>query len=104
MSSATSAAAGPLAGLRVIDISTVLAGPLIAALLGDFGADVVKIEHPRGDPMREWGKRKAGKGLWWKVVSRNKRCITLDLKQPHGNAAFRKLVAGADVLVENFRT
>lgn len=95
---------GPLSGIRVIDASTVLAGPLIAALLGDFGADVVKIEHPKGDPMREWGPRKDGKPLWWKVVSRNKRCITLDLKQPHGAAVFRKLVTRTDVLIENFRT
>lgn len=95
---------GALEGLRVIDASTVLAGPLVAALLGDFGADVIKIEHPQGDSLRDFGRKKDGKPLWWKVVSRNKRCITLNLKAPRGNAVFRKLIAGADVLIENFRT
>jgi formyl-CoA transferase len=77
------------------------AGPLVASLLGDFGADVVKIEHPSGDSLRKTGAQKNGVPLWWKVVSRNKRCITLDLKR--GQDVFKKLVAGADVLVENFR-
>jgi formyl-CoA transferase len=74
---------------------------LIASLLGDFGAYVVKIEHPSGDSLRKTGAQKNGVPLWWKVVSRNKRCITLDLKR--GQDVFKKLVAGADVLVENFR-
>jgi crotonobetainyl-CoA:carnitine CoA-transferase CaiB-like acyl-CoA transferase len=92
---------GPLEGLRVIDAASLFAGPLIASLLGDFGADVVKIEHPSGDSLRKTGAQKNGVPLWWKVVSRNKRCITLDLKR--GQDVFKKLVAGADVLVENFR-
>ena len=93
-----------MTGLRVIDAATVLAGPLVASALGDFGADVIKIEHPRGDALRDFGKQKDGKPLWWKVVSRNKRCITLDLKAPAGQEVFRSLIGTADVLIENFRT
>ncbi len=95
---------GPLAGLRVIDCATLFAGPIISTLMGDFGADVIKIEHPSGDPLRNMGQRKDGHGLWWKVSGRNKRCIALDLKD-HGDAEiFKTLVADADILVENFRT
>lgn len=94
---------GPLDGLRVIDISTLFAGPLAAMLLGDFGADVLKIEHPRGDPARTHGKAKDGVPLWWKVIGRNKRAITLYLGSPEGQAIFRRLVRTADVVVENFR-
>jgi formyl-CoA transferase len=93
-----------LEGVRVIDASTVLAGPLIGAILGDFGADVIKVEHPEGDSLREFGKKKDGKPLWWKVINRNKRCVTLNLKLPTSQEAFKKLVMNADVLVENFRT
>ncbi|MGE0854368.1 MAG: CaiB/BaiF CoA transferase family protein [Hyphomicrobiaceae bacterium] len=92
---------GPLEGLRVIDAASLFAGPVIASLLGDFGADVIKVEHPTGDALRKTGYMKDGVPLWWKVVGRNKRCITLDLKQ--GGDIFKRLVAGADVLVENFR-
>ena len=94
----------PLAGLRVIDCATLFAGPLVATLLGDFGADVIKIEHPGGDPLRNMGYKKDGHGLWWKVAGRNKRCIALDLKVADDAAVFRRLVADADILVENFRT
>jgi formyl-CoA transferase len=94
----------PLAGIRVIDCATLFAGPLIASLLGDFGADVVKIEHPQGDALRNMGYKKDGKGLWWKVVSRNKRCVTLNLKAPRCAEVFKRLVRDADVLIENFRT
>jgi len=98
------APAGPLAGLRVIDLSTVLAGPLCAQVLGDYGAEVVKVEHPaRGDSFRTHGAQKDGHGLWWKSVSRNKRCIGLDLGDPDGAEVFRLLAAGADVVIENFR-
>lgn len=93
----------PLSGLRVIDAATIFAGPLIATLLGDFGADVIKVEHPRGDPLRQTGYRKDDVPLWWKVVGRNKRGITLDLKQADGQDIFKRLVADADVLIENFR-
>ena len=94
----------PLAGLRVIDASSIFAGPLIATLLGDFGADVIKVEHPTGDSLRKTGLKKDGVPLWWKVVSRNKRCITLNIKQGRGQDLFKRLVADADVLIENFRT
>ncbi len=94
---------GPLAGLKVIDASTLFAGPLAAMLLGDFGADVLKIEHPKGDPARSHGKAKGNIPLWWKLIGRNKRAITLYLGSPEGQALFRRLVADADVVIENFR-
>jgi len=95
---------GPLAGVRVLDVSTVLAGPLCCQLLGDFGADVIKIEHPRnGDSMRGHGHSKDGTPLWWKMLSRNKRCIGLYLGDPAGAEVFLSLVERADVVVENFR-
>ncbi|MDD9370925.1 MAG: CoA transferase [Acidimicrobiales bacterium] len=94
----------PLAGLRVLDASTVLAGPLCAQVLGDYGADVVKIEHPqRGDSFRTHGPAKDGHGLWWKIVARNKRCVGLALDDPEGAAVFAELAAEADVVVEAFR-
>lgn len=95
---------GPLAGLKVIDCATVFAGPLSAMVLADFGADVIKIEHPEGDALRKMGVAKNGHGMWWKVTGRNKRCVTLDLHEDDGKAAFLALVKDADVLVENFRT
>jgi crotonobetainyl-CoA:carnitine CoA-transferase CaiB-like acyl-CoA transferase len=94
----------PLEGLRVLDVSTILAGPLCCQILGDFGADVVKIEHPRmGDSMRGHGRQKDGVPLWWKEISRNKRTVGLNLKEPAGAEVFRRLAATADVVVENFR-
>jgi crotonobetainyl-CoA:carnitine CoA-transferase CaiB-like acyl-CoA transferase len=95
--------AGPLTGLRVLDVSTVYAAPITAMLLGDFGADVVKIEHPKGDPARTHGLSRDGHGLWWKVISRNKRTVTMNLGKPQGQDLLRRLAAQADVLVENFR-
>jgi crotonobetainyl-CoA:carnitine CoA-transferase CaiB-like acyl-CoA transferase len=95
---------GPLAGLKVIDCATVFAGPLSAMVLGDFGADVIKIEHPDGDALRKMGAAKDGHGLWWKVTGRNKRAIVLDLHDPDGKEVFKALVKDADVHVENFRT
>jgi len=95
---------GPLGGLKIIDISTVVAGPFAAGLLGDYGADVLKVEMPgAGDSLRALAPHKDGAPLWWKVTSRNKRGITLDLRQPEGRELLAKLVAEADVLVENFR-
>ena len=95
---------GPLEGLRVVDASTILAGPLCAQILGDFGADVVKIEHPTaGDGMRGHGRSKNGHPLWWKEISRNKRTVGLSLSAPEGAEIFLRLVEGADVLIENFR-
>ncbi|WJV49375.1 CaiB/BaiF CoA transferase family protein [Streptomyces flavofungini] len=94
----------PLTGLRVLDLATLFAGPLAATLLGDFGADVVKVEHPtRPDPSRGHGPSKDGVGLWWKLLGRNKRTMTLDLSTPGGRATLLRLAAEADVVVENFR-
>ncbi|HVA59444.1 MAG TPA: CoA transferase, partial [Mycobacteriales bacterium] len=94
----------PLEGLRVIDASTILAGPLCCQILGDFGADVIKVEHPvSGDSMRGHGWQKDGIPLWWKEISRNKRTIGLDLSAAEGAEAFGRLAATADVVVENFR-
>ena len=92
--------------VKVIDIATVLAGPNCARYLADFGADVIKVERPdTGDSLRNlaWRDPRDGEGLWWKMVSRNKRTIALDLKNTDDLAVFRRLVAEADVLVENFR-
>src|SRR6202171_6641571 len=94
---------GPLNGIRVLDISTVYAAPITAMLLGDYGADVVKIEHPAGDPARSHGHNKNGHGLWWKVISRNKRTVTLNLGKPQGQGILRRLAGTADVVIENFR-
>src|SRR5512132_2531637 len=94
---------GPLAGVRVLDLGTVYAAPITAMLLGDYGADVLKIEHPRGDPARTHGPSKDGHGLWWKVIARNKRTATLALSRPEGREIMEGLVAEADVLIENFR-
>jgi len=96
-------APGPLAGIRVRDLGTVYAAPIAAMLLGDAGADVLKVEHPRGDPARTHGHSKDGHGLWWKVISRNKRTVTLNLGRPEGRELLEGLVAETDVLIENFR-
>ena len=96
---------GPLSDLRVIELGTLLAGPFCGQILGDMGAEVVKVEPPsQGDPMRVWGREKAhGKSLWWPVVARNKRSVTLDLRQPEGQELLKQLVTKADFLLENFR-
>lgn len=93
----------PLEGIRVLDLATIYAGPLTAMLLGDYGADVIKIEHPRGDPLRTHGASKDGIGLWWKMLSRNKRTVTLNLSAPGARDVLLNLVRNADVLIENFR-
>lgn len=93
-----------LQGLKVIEMGQLIAGPFASKLLGEFGADVIKIEPPSvGDPLRKWRKIKDGTSLWWHVQSRNKRSLTLDLKQAEAQDIVRKLVSEADVLVENFR-
>ncbi|MET9552690.1 CoA transferase [Streptomyces sp. NPDC006645] len=98
------AAPPPLHGLRVLDLATLFAGPLAATMLGDFGAEVIKVEHPtRPDPSRGHGPAKDGVGLWWKILGRNKRTITLDLATPPGRDLLLRLAADADVVVENFR-
>ena len=94
----------PLEGIKVVDIATLGAGPWLATRLADFGADVIKVEHPTaGDPLRLLGWFDGDVPLWWKIDSRNKRCITADLKQHEGQEIVRRLVRDADVLVENFR-
>ncbi|MFI1926467.1 CaiB/BaiF CoA transferase family protein [Streptomyces sp. NPDC020377] len=94
----------PLHGVRVLDLATLFAGPLAATMLGDFGAEVVKVEHPtQPDPSRGHGPSKDGVGLWWKLLGRNKRPITLDLSRPGGRATLLRLAATADVIIENFR-
>jgi formyl-CoA transferase len=96
---------GPLGDLRVLEMGTLLAGPFCGQLLGDMGAEVIKIEPPnQGDPMRVWGRQKQGDpSLWWPVVARNKKAVTLDLRQAEGQEVLRELVAKADFLLENFR-
>jgi crotonobetainyl-CoA:carnitine CoA-transferase CaiB-like acyl-CoA transferase len=95
---------GPLQGLKVLDISNVIAGPFAAALLGDFGADVLKVELPgTGDALRALPPHKDGKPLLWKAVNRNKRAVTLDLRKAEGQALFRRLLPRFDVLIENYR-
>ena len=93
----------PLEGIKVIDAATLFAGPLAATILGDFGADVIKVEHPRGDPSRSHGYAKDGIGLWWKMLGRNKRAVTLSMSAPEGAEIFKKLVRDADVVIESFR-
>jgi len=94
----------PLDGLRVIDVSTLFAGPMAAMHLGDMGAEVIKVEHPtRPDPSRGHGPSKDGHNLWWKTLGRNKRTVTIDLHTEGGRQAFLRLAATADVVIENFR-
>ena len=95
----------PLSGLRVIDISTVVAGPNCARYLADFGADVIKVEKPGGDSLRQmaWTDERDGEGMWWKLANRNKRNVVLDLKDPDDLDVLLRLVDGANVIVENFR-
>jgi formyl-CoA transferase len=95
---------GPLAGLKVLELGQLIAGPFAAKTLGDFGADVVKIEPPgAGDPLRQWRLMKDGTSVWWQVQSRNKQSLALDLKQPAAQEIVRQLVAESDVVIENFR-
>ena len=95
----------PLDDIRVVELGQLLAGPFCGQLLGDFGAEVIKVEDPGvGDPMRQWGREKPyGKSLWWPVVARNKKSVTVNLRTEEGQDLVRRLVAQADVLIENFR-
>jgi crotonobetainyl-CoA:carnitine CoA-transferase CaiB-like acyl-CoA transferase len=97
------ASALPLADITVLDATSVIAGPVTSMLLADFGATVIKIEHPNGDPLREHGDSKDGVPLWWTMVGRSKRCITLYLGTPEGQELFRRLARDVDVVIENFR-
>lgn len=103
--SSSSPATGPLHGIRVLELGQLIAGPFCGQILGDFGAEVIKIEAPGvGDPMRTWGHEKVnGKTLWWSVIARNKKSVTCDLRTPEGQAILKALVEHADVLIENFR-
>ncbi len=95
---------GPLVGLRVLEIGALIAAPFAARLMGEFGADVIKIESPGdGDPLRKWRKLHEGTSLWWYLQSRNKKSIAIDLKTPDGLAIAKRLAAGADVVIENLR-
>ena len=97
-------AAGPLSGIRVLELGTMIAGPVVGTLLSDFGAEIIKIEQPDGgDPIRSIGPFCEGESLWWNVEGRNKKSVTLDMRRPEGQAVLRQLVKEADVLVENFR-
>ncbi|WP_030909287.1 CaiB/BaiF CoA transferase family protein [Streptosporangium amethystogenes] len=95
----------PLGDIRVVELGQLLAGPFCGQLLGDFGAEIIKVEDPgRGDPMRQWGREKPyGQSLWWPVVARNKKSVTCDLRTPEGQDLVIRLVERADVLLENFR-
>ena len=94
----------PLQGIKVIELGTLIAGPFCARLLAEFGAEVIKIEPPgSGDPLRKWRKLHQGTSLWWYAQARNKKSVTLDLRQPEAQEIVRKLAKGADIVVENFR-
>jgi formyl-CoA transferase len=94
----------PLENLRVIELGTLLAGPFSGRLLADFGAEVIKVEPPgKSDPMRNWGKSKDGIGLWWPIQSRNKKSITLNLREEEGQEILKELIKEADIVIENFR-
>ena len=95
---------GPLQGVRVVEMGQLIAGPFCGKTLGEFGADVIKIEPPgEGDPLRNWRLIQDGTSVWWQVQSRNKRSVALDLRAPEGQDVARQLIAQADVLIENFR-
>ena len=94
----------PLAGIKVVELGTLIAGPFAARILAEFGAEVIKIESPDGgDPLRKWRKLYEGTSLWWYLQARNKKSVTVNLKHPDGVEVVRRLVAEADIVVENFR-
>ena len=98
------APSGPLAGVRVVELGMMIAGPFAGRILADLGAEVIKVEAPeKGDPLRDWKHLHDGTSLWWRVQSRNKRVVTADLRRPEGQALVRALVDKSDVLLENFR-
>jgi formyl-CoA transferase len=100
----TTASSGPLAGIKVLELGTLIAGPFCSRMLAEFGAEVIKIESPDGgDPIRQWRVLKDGTSLWWSVQARNKKSLTLNLKEPRGQEIARKLALDADVIIENYR-
>jgi crotonobetainyl-CoA:carnitine CoA-transferase CaiB-like acyl-CoA transferase len=95
---------GPLAGIRVIEIGTLIAAPFAARLLAEFGAEVIKIEAPNdGDPLRRWRMMHEGTSLWWYLQSRNKKSVCVDLKSPDGVDVIKRLARTADIFIENLR-
>jgi formyl-CoA transferase/succinyl-CoA--D-citramalate CoA-transferase len=94
---------GPLAGVRVLELGSFIAGPFSGQLLGDYGAEIIKVEPGDGDPMRRWGITREGDSLWWPAIGRNKRSVTLDLRDERARAVVRRLAAACDVVIENFR-
>ncbi len=96
---------GPLSGIKVVEMGSLIAGPFCGQLLGDMGADIIKVEPPQGgDPMRQWGHvLKDGRSYWWAVIARNKQSVTLNLREPDGQKLARDLIASCDILIENFR-
>ena len=104
MTENTENSAGPLAGIRVLELGSFIAGPFVGQLLGDYGAEVIKVESPdEGDPMRRWGVTRDGDSLWWPSIARNKRSVALDLRDERSRAVLPMLVARCDVVIENFR-
>ena len=98
------AAVLPLSGIKVLELGQLIAGPFAGKMLGEFGAEVIKIEPPgAGDPLRKWRLLKNGTSVWWQVQSRNKRSVAIDLRMPEGQALCRQLAAEADVIIENFK-
>jgi succinyl-CoA---D-citramalate CoA-transferase len=94
----------PLSGVRVLELGSLIAGPFCAKTLGDFGAEVIKIEPPgEGDPLRRWRRMRNGVSLWWQVQSRNKKSVTVDLRRPEGQEIVRRIARGCDIAIENFR-
>lgn len=98
-----SSVSGPLHQIRVLELGSLIAGPFAGQLLGDYGAEIIKVEPPAGDPMRRWGVLHDGDGLWWTSIARNKQSVVLDLHTDQGASAARRLAATADIVIENFR-
>lgn len=104
MTDATIKSTGPLAGIKVLELGTLIAGPFCSRMLAEFGAEVIKVESPDGgDPLRQWRVLKDGTSLWWSVQARNKKCITLNMKSQQGQQIARKLALDADIIIENYR-
>ena len=95
---------GPLAGIKVLELGTLIAGPFCSRMLAEFGADVIKIEAPDGgDPLRQWRVLKDGTSLWWSVQARNKKSVTLNMKDARAQEIARRLALEADIIIENYR-
>ncbi|HYQ95048.1 MAG TPA: CoA transferase, partial [Burkholderiales bacterium] len=93
----------PLEGLKVVELGQLIAGPFAGKFFSEFGAEVIKIEPPEGDPLRKWRKLHRGTSLWWYVQNRNKKSVTVDLRTPEGQEVVRRIARDADVVIENFR-